>query len=84
LEGIAPKIRCPLFVHGTKDFVPLEQAKKIHAAASGLKELVVLEGGNHVCNNMPYRYRPLVAYLLAKHLNAGCVVSEAREVSCPL
>ncbi len=69
LEGIAHKIRCPLLVvHGTKDFVPLEQAEKLYTAASGPKELVVLEGGNHVCNNMPYRYRPLVGDFLAKHL----------------
>ncbi len=71
LEGIAHKIRCPLLViHGTKDFVPLEQAEKLYAAATGPKELVVLEGGNHVCNNMPYRYRPLVGDFLAKHLDA--------------
>ena len=71
LEKIAHKIRCPLLViHGTKDFVPLEQAKKLHDLASGPKELVVLEGGNHVCNNMPYRYRPLVGDFMARHLNA--------------
>ena len=69
LEGLAPKIRCPLLiVHGTKDFVPLEQAKRLYAEASGPKELHILEGGNHVCNNMPYRYRPLVGDFLAKHL----------------
>jgi hypothetical protein len=50
--------------------VPLENAHRLHAAASGPKELVILEGGNHVCNNMPYRYRPLVGDFLAKHLSA--------------
>lgn len=66
LEGLAPKIRCPiLIVHGTKDFVPLDQPKRIFAEASGPKEMVVLEGGNHVCNNMPHRYRPLVGDFLA-------------------
>lgn len=71
LEGLAPKIRCPLLViHGTKDFVPVEQAKRIYDEASGPKEWVLLEGGNHVCNNLPYRYRPLVGDFLVKQLNA--------------
>jgi 2,6-dihydroxypseudooxynicotine hydrolase len=72
LEGLAPKIRCPLLiVHGTKDFVPLEQAQRLYDEASGPKELVVLEGGNHVCNNMPFRYRPLIADFLGAHLAAS-------------
>ena len=71
LEGLASKIRCPLLVvHGTKDFVPVEQAKRTYDEASGPKEWVLLEGGNHVCNNMPFRYRPLIGDFLAKHLGA--------------
>jgi 2,6-dihydroxypseudooxynicotine hydrolase len=71
LEGLAPKIHCPLLiVHGTKDFIPLEQPKRIYAEASGPKEMVVLEGANHVCNNMPFRYRPLIGDFLAKQLHA--------------
>ena len=71
LEGLAPKIRCPLLViHGTKDFVPVEQAKRIYDEASGPKEWVLLEGGNHVCNNLPFIYRPMVGDFLAKHLDA--------------
>lgn len=73
LEGLAPKIRCPLMVvHGTNDFVPVEQAKRVYDEASGPKEWVLLEGGNHVCNNMPFRYRPMIGDFLAKHLGAGC------------
>ena len=71
LEGLAPKIRCPLLiVHGTEDFVPLSQAERLYAEASGPKELVVVEGGNHVCNNKPFVYRPLVGDFLAKNLGA--------------
>ena len=71
LEGLARKIRCPLLiVHGTEDFVPLDQPRRLYAEASGLKEMVVLEGGNHVCNNMPFRYRPLIGDFLATHLGA--------------
>ena len=74
LEGLAQNIRCPLLViHGTKDFVPVEQAKRIYDEASGPKQWVLLEGGNHVCNNMPFRYRPLVGDFLAKHLGAKSV-----------
>ena len=72
LEGLAPKIRCPLLVvHGDKDFVPVEQAKRIYDEASGPKEWLLLEGGNHVCNNMPFRYRPAIGDFLAKHLGAA-------------
>jgi alpha-beta hydrolase superfamily lysophospholipase len=72
LEGLAPKIRCPLLVvHGTKDFVPLEQAQRMYDEASGPKEIAILEGGNHVCNNMPFRYRPLIGDFLAAHLRAS-------------
>ncbi len=72
LEGLASKIRCPLLVvHGTKDFVPVEQAKRTYDEAAGPKEWVLLEGGNHVCNNMPFRYRPLIGDFLAKHLGAS-------------
>ena len=71
LEGLAPKIRCPLLiVHGTKDFVPLAHAQRLYAEAGGPKQLVVVEDGNHVCNNKPYVYRPLVGDFLAKHLGA--------------
>jgi alpha-beta hydrolase superfamily lysophospholipase len=69
LDGIAQKIRCPLLIiHGTRDMVPVSEAERTYAAASGPKELVILEGGNHVCNNMPYRYRPLVGDFLARNL----------------
>jgi hypothetical protein len=28
----------------------------------------LLEGGNHVCNNMPFRYRPAIGDFLTQHL----------------
>jgi 2,6-dihydroxypseudooxynicotine hydrolase len=61
LQGIAGNIRCPLLIcHGTNDMVPLASAQRLYDEASGPKQLLVLEGGNHVNNNMPYRYRPAV------------------------
>jgi 2,6-dihydroxypseudooxynicotine hydrolase len=69
LEGLAERITCPLLiVHGTEDFVPLESARRTYEEASGPKEMVIIDGGNHVCNNRPYIYRPLVADFLARHL----------------
>ena len=44
LEGLAPKIRCPLLVvHGEKDFVPVEQAKRTYDEASRPKEWLLLK-----------------------------------------
>jgi hypothetical protein len=48
-------------------------AARKRVEASDPKQWVLLEGGNHVCNNMPFRYRPLVGDFLAKHLGAKSV-----------
>jgi fermentation-respiration switch protein FrsA (DUF1100 family) len=50
--------------------VPVASAERLYAEASGKKELLVLEGGNHVNNNMPYRYRPAVWDFLLRELTA--------------
>jgi 2,6-dihydroxypseudooxynicotine hydrolase len=62
LSGVASRIRCPiLVVHGRLDRIcPPEHAERIVAEAGGEKRLAVFEDGNHVCNNIPYKYRPLV------------------------
>jgi 2,6-dihydroxypseudooxynicotine hydrolase len=71
LEGLAPNIRCPLLIcHGSQDMVPVSSAERLYAEASGPKQLLVLEGGNHVNNNMPYRYRPAVWDFLMRELTA--------------
>ncbi len=63
LAGVMARIRCPiLVVHGRRDtIVPPEHAERIVAEARWEKRLVMYEDGNHVCNNIPYKYRPLVA-----------------------
>jgi 2,6-dihydroxypseudooxynicotine hydrolase len=61
---VAEKITCPLLiVHGDQDkTAPLAGAREYHeTAGSRDKELCVIAGGNHVCDNMPYLYRPMVA-----------------------
>jgi alpha-beta hydrolase superfamily lysophospholipase len=70
LEGLADNIRCPLLIcHGTHDMVPMQSAERLYAEASGPKQLLVLAGGNHVNNNMPYRYRPAVWDFLRRELS---------------
>lgn len=61
LDGIAQKISKPLLViHGKLDkLIPWQQAQKIADAAGKNVELVLIENGNHVCNNIPNLYRPL-------------------------
>lgn len=70
LEGVLSRVSQPvLVVHGARDSLfPLEQAERI---AQGLPQgrLVAYPDGNHVCNNIPYKYRPLVADWLADGLS---------------
>jgi len=63
LAGVAERVTCPLYVvAGTKDrLTPSSAGERIAAEAQGPVVLEIVEGGNHVVNNMPYRYRPQVA-----------------------
>ena len=69
--GAAHRIDVPFMtIFGSEDrLIPLAQAERLHAEIPHPeKQLVVLAGGNHVCNNMPYAWRPLVADWMAAHL----------------
>lgn len=70
LDGVAGSIQCPvLVVHSGRDNVcPLEQSERITALVGARAELVVFKQGNHVCDNIPYRVRPLMADWLAARL----------------
>ena len=70
LEGIAHKIKQPvLIIHGKLDrLIPWEQAHKIMNAIGPNAHLAMFENGNHVCNNIPYIYRPLTADWLKEKL----------------
>ena len=70
LDGVAQKIKQPLLViHGKLDrLVPWEQANKIIQAVGKNAELALFEDGNHVCNNIPYIYRPLTGDWLREKL----------------
>jgi 2,6-dihydroxypseudooxynicotine hydrolase len=70
LDGAAQKIKQPLLIiHGKLDrIIPVEQGYKIVQAVGPHAELAVFENGNHVCNNIPYIYRPLTADWLKEKL----------------
>ena len=70
LEGVAHNIKQPLLIiQGKLDrLIPWEQAPKIVNAVGKNAELAMFENGNHVCNNIPYVYRPLTADWLKEKL----------------
>jgi 2,6-dihydroxypseudooxynicotine hydrolase len=72
LTGVTARIRCPiLVVHGRLDTIcPPEHAERIVAEATCEKRLAMFEDGNHVCNNIPYKYRPLVGDWVREKLAA--------------
>ncbi|HET7928079.1 MAG TPA: alpha/beta hydrolase, partial [Actinomycetota bacterium] len=69
LDGVLPKVAQPLLViAGRQDrLIPPEQAERVAAEAPNA-ELAMYAEGNHVCNNIPYRYRPLAADWVSEHL----------------
>jgi 2,6-dihydroxypseudooxynicotine hydrolase len=69
LDGVAERVSQPcLVVTGRLDrVIAWEQTKRIADAVAG-SEWVLYEDGTHVCNNIPYKYRPLVADWMRAHL----------------
>ncbi len=72
LDGVEPP-GCPAFVlHGARDriFPPGEARRQADWAGPGAR-LEVFETGNHVCNNIPWLYRPMVADWIVDTLGGG-------------
>ena len=71
LGPVLPRLRQPLLViFGRLDrLIPWRHAERVAAEAPNA-ELVLFEEGNHVCNNIPYRYQPLAADWLRARLRA--------------
>ncbi len=69
LQGVAEQIRQPMIVvFGKRDrLVPWQHAERVASEAPNA-ELWMFDEGNHVCMNMPYRWRPQAADWLADHL----------------
>ena len=62
LTGVAEQVTQPcLVITGERDrVIGWPQTKRIADAVPGA-EWVLYPDGTHVCNNIPYKYRPLVA-----------------------
>jgi pimeloyl-ACP methyl ester carboxylesterase len=72
LRGVASEVRQPaLFVTGRLDrIVPWQETERA-AREAPRGSLVVFDHGSHVCSNIPYRYRPLVADWMWEQLSGG-------------
>lgn len=70
LKQVLPRIQQPLLVvFGKLDrLIPWQQAERVAAEAPHSK-LVMYAEGNHVCNNIPYKYRPLVGDWIREKLS---------------
>jgi len=69
LRGILDKVTCPLLViHGALDrLFPPAQAERIAREAPNAT-LLLYPDGNHVCNNIAYKYRPAMADWMSERL----------------
>ena len=70
LAECAKNISCPIYiVAGTRDrLTPHTHAEQLAKAVSGPCVLSIIEGGNHVVNNLWYRYRDQTADWMATQL----------------
>ncbi len=70
LAGVLKDVTCPMLViHGGKDrLFPPEQAERIVREAPNATLLLYPEG-NHVCNNVTYKYRPAMADWMRERLS---------------
>ncbi|HEV2582378.1 MAG TPA: alpha/beta fold hydrolase [Ktedonobacteraceae bacterium] len=70
LHGVVEKVTSPLLViMGRLDrLFPAADSEYLAAAAGGPADLMLFEDGNHVCNNIPYKYRPQQADWMHKQL----------------
>jgi 2,6-dihydroxypseudooxynicotine hydrolase len=72
LDGVTGNITCPvLVIIGRRDrLFPPEDSERIVAEIGANADLWVFDDGNHVCNNIPYKYRPQQADWLRDALRA--------------
>ncbi|MDR7541495.1 MAG: alpha/beta fold hydrolase, partial [Armatimonadota bacterium] len=72
LGPVLPRLQQPLLVvFGQQDALfPWQDAERV-AREAPRGEFVLYPEGNHVCNNIPYKYRPLVADWMAEQLGAS-------------
>lgn len=73
LKGVAQNITCALYiVAGKRDrVIPWEHAERLSRDAKGHVVFNLIEDGNHVANNRPYRWRAQSADWLARELGVA-------------
>lgn len=73
LHGVVRGIKCPLLViMGRQDrLFPAEETAQMAEDAGDKAELLMYDEGNHVCNNIPYKYRPKQADWMSRALRAA-------------
>lgn len=71
LAGVAERVTCPLLViMGRQDrVIPPADAERLAREAAGPVDLWLFDEGNHVCNNIPFKYRPQQADWMRRRLN---------------
>ena len=71
LSDVISDLKCPLMiVHGTEDkIIDVKHSKPIVERSSSVEpNLVIIEDGNHVCNNYVYIYRPMIGDWMVEKL----------------
>lgn len=71
LEGILQRLTIPtLVIMGRQDrVIPPQDAERVAREMSGPVDLWMLDDGNHVCNNIPYKHRPQMADWMRRQLS---------------
>ncbi len=72
LRECAKNITCPIYIiaGGLDRITAVEAANLLADDVSGTKIVSIVEDGNHVCHNRPYKVRPQTADWLAEQLDA--------------
>lgn len=70
LSGLLDRLSCPLLIvhSGMDEVCPLTESKRMAEEARGPTTLSLFAEGNHVCDNIPYKVRPLMTDWLAQQL----------------
>jgi hypothetical protein len=85
LKGIMEKVKVPLLiVHSQGDVVcRYEEAERMARETGGAVQLALYPEGNHVCDNIPYKVRPMMGDWLARQLGLSAGSLQIQAASPP-